>query len=136
MSDPYRVPPEIGPAGPPPPGSGYGPQPGGYPGPLPPVPDRSSIQTNSIILIVAGLLCGFMIPSVFGIIALTELDKNPENARRMNKIGWIILIIVGALIVISVLATFVLPLLFGALILFLGAAAGGSSGSGFASLLG
>src|SRR5690625_7277560 len=52
----------------------------------PPAPDRSSIQTNAIILIVVGVMCGGMVPMVFGIIALTQLDSDPEAARRMNKI--------------------------------------------------
>src|SRR5690625_3683963 len=56
----------------------------------PPAPDRSSIQTNAIILIVVGVMCGGMVPMVFGIIALTQLDSDPEPARRMNKIGWMV----------------------------------------------
>ena len=51
--------------------------------------DRSSIQTNAILLIVAGMLCAGMVPTIFGIIALVQIDSDPVSARRMNRYGWI-----------------------------------------------
>lgn len=90
--------------------------PGPYPQPRPaPAPDRSAIQTRAIILIVAGALCGGMIPAIFGIIALVQLDTDPHSARTMNKVGLILLIILGAIVVITLLVSFGLPLLLAAI---------------------
>lgn len=75
-----------------------------------PAPDRGSLQTNAIVLIVLGALCGGMIPSVFGIISLVQLDSDPESARRMNKVGWICLV---ALLAISILAVVLYFVVFG-----------------------
>lgn len=36
---------------------------------LPPAPERGSIQTSAILLIVLGVLCGGWIPTIFGILA-------------------------------------------------------------------
>lgn len=36
---------------------------------LAPAPDRGSIQTSAILLIVLGFLCGGWIPTIFGITA-------------------------------------------------------------------
>lgn len=82
--------------------------------PPPPVPDRSSIQTNAIVLIVVGFLCGVMIPAIFGIVALVQLDSDPESARRMNRIGWIICAVLVGVTLLAVVATFVIiPVIFG-----------------------
>lgn len=84
----------------------------------PPAPDRSSIQTNAIILIVVGVLCGAMAPMIFGVIALTRLDSDPQSARRMNKIGWIVCAaIVGLIVLMIVLWLALIPLLFGGALL-------------------
>ena len=84
----------------------------------PPAPDRSSIQTNAIILIVVGVLCGGMVPMVFGIIALTQLDSDPESARRMNKIGWIVFAaIIGFSVLMLVLSFVLVPVFFGVALL-------------------
>lgn len=69
---------------------------------LQPAPDRSTLQTHAIILIVLGALCGSFLPSIFGIIALVQLDTNPASARTMNKVGWIILVIGAVLIVLAI----------------------------------
>lgn len=84
----------------------------------PPAPDRSSIQTNAIILIVVGVMCGGMVPMIFGIIALTQLDSDPESARQMNKIGWIIFaVIIGVTVLILLLAFVLVPVIFGVALL-------------------
>ena len=44
---------------------------------LPPAPDRGSIQTSAILLIVLGFLCGGWIPTIFGIIALVQMESDP-----------------------------------------------------------
>lgn len=69
-----------------------------------PLPDRSSLQTNAIILIVAGFLCGGTIPAIFGIIALVQMDTDPHTAQKMNKVGWIIFWVMLGLIVLGVIA--------------------------------
>lgn len=69
---------------------------------LQPVPDRGTLQTHAIILIVLGALCGSFLPSIFGIIALVQLDTNPASARTMNKVGWIVLAIFAVLIVLGI----------------------------------
>lgn len=76
-------------------------------------PDRGSIQTSAIILIIVGFLCGGMIPAIFGIIALAQLDSNPHSARQMNKVGWIIAVILIALSLLALLASVLIPVIFG-----------------------
>lgn len=68
-----------------------------------PVPDRSSLQTNSIILIVVGFLCGGMLPTIFGIIALVQMDTDPYSSKKMNKIGWIIMIVSWILAIVGII---------------------------------
>lgn len=91
--------------------------------PLGPLPDRSSLQTNAILLIVLGFLCGGTIPAIFGIIALVQIDNDPSNAQKMNKVGWIVfwamlglivLIFLGALLMNALMiGMFTLPILMG-----------------------
>lgn len=91
--------------------------------PVGPLPDRSSLQTRAIILIVLGFLCGGMLPAVFGIIALVQIDSDPYSAQRMNKVGWIIfwvllglylLFFIGyVLFNILIIGAFSLPLIMG-----------------------
>lgn len=73
-----------------------------YP-PQGPLPDRSSLQTSSILLIVVGFVCGGMLPAIFGIIALVQLDSDPYTAKKMNKIGWIVFIVMAALAIIGII---------------------------------
>ena len=83
------------------------------PGPL---PDRSSLQTNAIILIVLGFLCGGTIPAIFGIIALVQLDSDPVTAQRMNKVGWIVFwVTLGLIVLLFVGALLLNVLIFGAI---------------------
>ncbi|UEJ83248.1 hypothetical protein Bra3105_02675 [Brachybacterium halotolerans subsp. kimchii] len=83
----------------------------GAPLPTPPVqyPERQSLQTQAIVQIVIGAMCGAMIPSILGIIALVKLDE-PTTARALVKWGWISMIIIAALIVLVFLVTLVVPL--------------------------
>ncbi len=69
-----------------------------------PVPDRGSIQTSAILLIVFGFLCAGWIPAIFGIIALAQMTSDPSSARTMNKVGWILLWVILGLIVLAVVA--------------------------------
>ena len=78
-----------------------------------PVPDRGSIQTSAILLIVLGLLCAGWIPAIFGIIALVQMESDPRSARTMNKVGWIILWVIVGIAVLAIVAY----LLFGAAML-------------------
>ncbi|WP_152353012.1 hypothetical protein [Brachybacterium subflavum] len=96
----------------------------GAPGPTPPVqyPERQSLQTQAIVQIVIGAVCGALIPSILGIIALVKLDE-PTTARALVKWGWISLIIIAALIVVIVAASVVLPLVI--TFIAVGASAGG-----------
>ena len=71
---------------------------------LPQAPDRGSIQTQAIILIIVGFLCASMIPSIFGIIALVQMDSDPVSAKKMNKIGWIILAVIIGIGVLAAIA--------------------------------
>ncbi len=118
---PYGAP-SYGTPPPPPPfaAPGYGPTPGfgaagygstpGYGAPSSPTP------TSAIVLVVisalATLSCYFSlagIPAlVLGIIALTRNAQDPEGARRMAKIGWIVLGAVSAVILVLVVGFFVL----------------------------
>lgn len=72
--------------------------------PQPAAPDQSSIQTSAIILIVVGFLCGAMIPAIFGIIALVQMNTDPASARTMNKVGWIIFWVILGLGILAVIA--------------------------------
>jgi hypothetical protein len=86
-----------------------------------PAPDHGSIQTSAILLIILGFLCGGWIPTIFGIIALVQMNTDPASARTMNKVGWIILWVILGLAVLAILAYVVFGLaLFG--IVGLGAA--------------
>lgn len=77
-------------------------------------PDRGSIQTSAIWLIVVGLLCGGTVPAIFGIIALVQMDKDPQQARQMNKVGWIIFWVLLGLAIVGVVAYFgIMILVFG-----------------------
>ncbi|AXK45067.1 hypothetical protein [Brachybacterium saurashtrense] len=69
-----------------------------------PLPDRSSLQTRAILLIVFGFLCGGTVPAIFGIIALVQMDSDPYSAQKMNKIGWIIFWVMLGLAVLAILA--------------------------------
>ena len=69
-----------------------------------PIPDQGSIQTSAIILIVVGFLCGAMIPAVFGIIALVQMNTDPASARSMTKVGWIIFWVILGLGVLALVA--------------------------------
>lgn len=79
--------------------------------PAGPLPDRSSLQTSAIILIVVGLLCGGTIPAIFGIIALVQMDNDPTTAQKMNKVGWIIFWVMLALIVLIAVGALLVNLL-------------------------
>ncbi len=72
--------------------------------PASPLPDRSSLQTHAIILIVLGFLCGVGLPAIFGIIALVQMDSDPYSAQRMNKVGWIVFWVMLGLIVLAAIA--------------------------------
>lgn len=75
-----------------------------HPQPPAPAPDQGSIQTSAIILIVVGFLCGAMIPAIFGIIALVQMNTDPASARTMNKVGWIIFWVILGLGILAVIA--------------------------------
>ncbi|MFC7457915.1 hypothetical protein ACFQS2_12035 [Brachybacterium sp. GCM10030267] len=75
------------------------------PGYSAPVPDQESIRTSAIVLIVVGFLCGGMLPSIFGIIALVQADTDPYSARTMNKVGWIITWVLLGITVLALLAS-------------------------------
>ncbi|HLQ79975.1 MAG TPA: hypothetical protein VK122_02685 [Brachybacterium sp.] len=80
--------------------------------PAGPLPDRSSLQTHAIILIVLGFLCGVGLPAVFGIIALVQMDSDPYSAQRMNKVGWIVFWAMLGLLVLFIIAYVLFILLF------------------------
>lgn len=74
-------------------------------------PDRGSIQTSAIWLIVVGFLCGGTIPAIFGIIALVQMDTDPHQARQMNKVGWIVFWVLLGVGILFALAYFGLSFL-------------------------
>ena len=74
---------------------------------LPPAPDRGSIQTSAILLIVLGFMCGGWITTIFGIIALVQMESDPSSARTMNKVGWIVFCVIVGLVILGILAYFV-----------------------------
>jgi len=80
--------------------------------PAGPLPDRSSLQTSAIILIVIGFLCGGTLPAIFGIIALVQMDSDPYSAQRMNKVGWILFWVILGLIVLFIIGYVLFILLF------------------------
>lgn len=101
------------------PQAGYGP--GGYAQapyqgvpaapPRTPEPLRSQIINSAIGVLVVGFLCGGTIPAILGIIALTQVDSNPQSAQTLNKVGWILCIVFAVLIIGTMLVSFVLPVL-------------------------
>ena len=79
-----------------------------------PLPDRGSLQTNAIILIVIGFLCGGGLPGIFGIIALVQMDSDPYTAQKLNKVGWILFwVMVGLGVLFIIVYVVFLVLIFG-----------------------
>lgn len=79
-----------------------------------PLPDRSSLQTSAIILIVIGFLCGGGLPGIFGIIALVQMDSDPYTAQKLNKVGWILFwVMVGLGVLFIIVYVVFLVLIFG-----------------------
>ncbi len=74
------------------------------------------ITFSAIALIVVGALCTSLIGSIFGIIALVQEKSDPESARRMLKIGWIITLCFAAFTLIILAISFLLPLVMGLLL--------------------
>lgn len=74
--------------------------------------DHSRLQTNAIVLIVVGALCGAMLPAVFGIIALAQLNSDPASSRTMIKVGWIVFIVCAVLLTIFIIGPLILQILF------------------------
>jgi hypothetical protein len=72
---------------------------GGYPQPSP--TPGSSIA----LVVVSGILtlgCLFGIPSlVIGIVALTKVNTNIAETRRLTRIGWITLAIIGTIAIVG-----------------------------------
>lgn len=92
------------PTGQPPVYGGYAAPPSAYAAP------REQNTSAIVLTIVSGLLafsCYFSlagIPSlILGIIALTKQGTDIEGSRRMSKIGWIVLAVVGALCVLTII---------------------------------
>lgn len=79
--------------------------------PRTPEPLRSQITNSAIGVLVVGFLCGGTIPAILGIIALTQVDTNPQSAQTLNKVGWILCIVFAVLIIGMMLFSFVLPLI-------------------------
>ncbi|HQK32288.1 MAG TPA: hypothetical protein PLA46_01260 [Phycicoccus sp.] len=81
----------------------------GYAGPQPAYP-----QTNTsalVLLIVSGIMtlsCYFTLvgiaPLILGIIAMTKQNTDWEGSRRLARIGWITMAIVGAICVLAFIA--------------------------------
>jgi hypothetical protein len=104
---PYGQPAAYPGYGPPPPYGGY-PQPagfgtpayGGYPQPAP------TPGASIALVVVSGffVICGLIgVPSlVIGIVALTRARTEPDEARRLTWIGWLVLGILLALVVVIV----------------------------------
>lgn len=79
-----------------------------------PLPDRGSLQTSAIILIVIGFLCGGGLPGIFGIIALVQMDSDPYTAQKLNKVGWILFwVMVGLGVLFIIVYVVFLVLIFG-----------------------
>lgn len=84
--------------------------------PLEPLPDRGSLQTNAILLIVLGFVCGGTIPAIFGIIALVQMDSDPFSAQKMNKVGWILFwVMLGLFVLLFVGVVLFNVMMFGAM---------------------
>jgi hypothetical protein len=112
-ADPYAQPAPYGqPAaypgyGPPAPYGGY-PQPAGYGTPAyGGYPQPAPTPGSSIALVVVSgffVLCGLIgVPSlVIGIVALTRARTQPDEAKRLTWIGWLVLGILLALLVVLI----------------------------------
>jgi hypothetical protein len=116
----YGTPPAAGPGQPqqpygytPP----YGPAPGGW---QPESPEQSSIRTQAILSLVINIFvllssCFIALPSIGGAItagiALGQVGSNPENARKLVRWSWGLLIatvVIGVLVFVGFILLFVL----------------------------
>jgi hypothetical protein len=72
---------------------------GGYPQPTP------TPGSTIALVVVSGILtlsCLFGIPSlVIGIVALTKVNTNIAETRRLTRIGWITLAVIGGIAIIA-----------------------------------
>jgi hypothetical protein len=72
---------------------------GGYPQPTP------TPGSTIALVVVSGILtltCLFGIPSlVIGIVALTKVNTNIEETRRLTRIGWITLGVIGSIALVA-----------------------------------
>jgi hypothetical protein len=89
---------------------GYGyPQPPGYATPAyggysQPTPTPGSTIALVVVSGICTLGCLFGIPSlVLGIIALTKVNTNIAETRRLTRIGWIVFGVVAALAVLAII---------------------------------
>ncbi len=89
--------------GPPAPYPGYGPPPpayGGYPQPAPTPGSTIALVVVSGFFVLGGLIG---VPSlVIGIVALTRARTQPDEAKRLTWIGWLVLGILLTLLVVVI----------------------------------
>lgn len=66
-------------------------------------------NTSGIVLTVVSAIAMFtccfgVFPLIFGILSLTKNSTDPEGARRMSKIGWIVFAVTAVILVAIVIA--------------------------------
>ena len=76
---------------------------GNYTNPAPANTSAVVLTVVSGLLILSGVCCPVgAVPFIFGILGLTQNSSDPENAARMTRIGWIILVLLTVLLVLAI----------------------------------
>ncbi|WP_338750099.1 hypothetical protein [Janibacter alittae] len=76
-----------------------------------PTPANTSAVVLSVIsgvLTLSGICCLVgLIPLIFGILGITQNASDPEHAKKMTRIGWIVLVLLSLLVVLAIIVAIV-----------------------------
>jgi hypothetical protein len=72
-------------------------------------PTESNVSATVLTIFSALSLCNFLTLGslALGIIALAKSSTDPEGSRRLTRIGWIVFVVVWALMIASIVALIV-----------------------------
>lgn len=104
-------------------GPGQVPGTGQYGNPTPANTSAIVLSVISGVLTISGVCCVVgLVPLIFGVLGITQNASDPEHARKMTRIGWIVLVLLSLLVVLAIIGA----------VLFV--TMGGPSVDGYASL--
>lgn len=97
----------------------YRPATAGGPGQIPgtgqyanPAPANTSAVILSIVsglLTLSGVCCVVgLVPLILGVLALTQNSSDPEQAAKLTRIGWIVLVVLTIIVLLAILGAVLL----------------------------